>query len=310
MVAMKTKLFLLVTMALPLLVAAQGRLGRQDRQDRQVRQRRSTDFRVDVEKITNCGDLRITFDRRPAITEESEIVLPASQVATLRAQTENSGMYVSGWDRSEYSVKTCKGVPDDDPNARGTLRDIVTSNTNGQITVTGPGDREWVASLIIMVPRLSAVDLQTRNGPMALHDFAGSIHVRASNGPVSLDNIGGSVQAATTNGPIALKRGSGDQRISATNGPISVALSGSGWEGPGLDVSTQNGPLALSIPDGYSSGVAIQTSSRSPISCTAAACADLARVAESPTTLRFGSGNPVVKLSTSRGPLAIRSARE
>src|SRR5207247_5792076 len=99
------------------------------------------------------------------------------------------GMYVSGWDRSEYSVKTCKGVPDDDPNARGTLRDIVTSNTNGQIAVMGPGDRQWVASLIIMVPRLSAVDLQTRNGPMALHDFAGNIHVRASNVPVSLDNV-------------------------------------------------------------------------------------------------------------------------
>jgi hypothetical protein len=310
MVAMKTKLFVLMTIALPLLVAAQGRLGRQDRQDRQIRQRQSTNLNVGVEKVTNCGDLRITFDRRPAITEESEILLPASQVSTLRAQTENSGMYVAGWDRSEYSVKTCKGVPDDDPDAHGTLRDIVTSNTNGQISLTGPSDRQWIASLIIMAPRLTALDLQTRNGPMSVHDLAGNIHVRASNGPISLDNVGGSVDAATTNGPIALKRGSGDQRISATNGPISVALSGSGWDGPGLQVTTQNGPLALSIPDGYNSGVAIQTSSRSPISCTAAACADLARVAESPTTLRFGSGNPVVKLSTSHGPLAIRSAKE
>jgi hypothetical protein len=90
MVAMKTKLFLLMTIALPLLVAAQGR------QNRQVRQaRRSTNLNVDIEKVTNCGDLRMTFDRRPAITEESEILLPASQVSTLRAQTENSGMYVT-----------------------------------------------------------------------------------------------------------------------------------------------------------------------------------------------------------------------
>ncbi len=308
---MKTKLSLLMTIALPLVLSAQGRQDRQDRQDRQgrVSVRRSTDYNVDVDKVSSCRDLRFTFDRQPAVTEETEFTLSASQVSGLRVQLENSGMNVGGWDRNEYSVKTCKAVPNDS-NATATLRDIATTNTNGQITVTGPSDRDWYASLIIMVPRLTTLDLQTRNGPMSLHDFAGQIQVHATNGPISLNNVGGSVQATTTNGPIALKKGSGDQRVSATNGPIAVTLSGTRWDGPGLEVSTQNGPLAVSIPDGYSSGVAVQTSTRSPISCRASVCADAARVAEAPGLIRFGSGNPVVKLSTSRGPLAINSAKE
>ncbi|PYS47852.1 MAG: hypothetical protein DMG13_26805, partial [Acidobacteria bacterium] len=193
----------------------------------------------------------MTYDRRPAITEETAMTLPASQVSALRAQTSNSGIYLTGWDRNEYSVKTCKAVPDDDPNAVGTLREITTSYANDRLSVNGPNDRKWVANLIIMAPRLSPLDIQTTNGPLQLRDLAGNIHVSASNGPIGLDNVGGSVQATTANGPISIKGASGDHRLTATNGPIHVGLSGSRWDGPGLEVSTKNGPLSVSIPNNY-----------------------------------------------------------
>ena len=35
--------------------------------------------------VTECGDIRVTYDRRPAITEETQMSLAASQVSTLRA---------------------------------------------------------------------------------------------------------------------------------------------------------------------------------------------------------------------------------
>jgi hypothetical protein len=302
---MKTHFLLITTTVLIALSIVAGAQGRQDR-----RIRRSANLNVSIDKVTSCGDLQITFDRRPAITEEAEMIVPASQVSTLRVQLENNGMYVGGWDRNEYSIKTCKAVPDDDPNASGTLRDIATTNSNGQISVSGPQDREWRAHLIISVPRLTSLDLQTGNGPLSLHDLAGTIRVRASNGPISLDNVGGSVEATTANGPIAVKRASGDQHLSAANGPIAVNLSGRAWDGPGLEVSTRNGPLAVSIPEGYGSAISIQTSSRSPISCASPVCAGVLRSPDSPTTLRFGNGEPVVRLSTQRGPLAIREAKE
>lgn len=301
---MKPKPTLLLTMvlaaALPLTMDAQ-----------EGRRSRSTGVNVNGDRpISNCGDIRVTYDRRPAITEESQMTLPSSQVSPLQAQTSNSGIYVNGWDRNEYLVITCKAVPDDDPNALGTLREITTSIASDRLSVTGPNGREWTASLIIMVPRLSALELQTANGPLQLQDLAGNIQVSASNGPISLNNVSGSVQATAANGPISLKGSSGDHRLTATNGPISVALTGSRWEGPGLEVSTRNGPLSLSIPDAYTSGILIETSGRSPITCNAPACAGATRSLSSRSIIQIGNGVPIVRLSTVNGPLAIQQAKD
>ena len=303
MSTMKTKrtplLTILMLIALPLIADAQSR-----------RTGRSSGASVDSDRqVRNCGDIRVTYDRRPAITEESEMTLPPSQVSNLQAQMSNGGIYLSGWDRNEYSVKTCKAVPADDPNASSTLGEITTTNANGQISVSGPNGREWVANLIIRAPRLSSLALQTRNGPLQLRDLAGNIQLSASNGPISLDNVGGFVQATTTNGPISVKGASGDQRLTATNGPIHVGLSGSRWDGPGLEASTQNGPLSLSIPDGYGSGIRIQASDHSPVSCRAPACAGATRLLSSPSIIRIGNGEPIVRLSTVNGPLSVQAAK-
>jgi hypothetical protein len=260
--------------------------------------------------ITNCNDIRVTYDRRPAIAEEGQLAIPAAQVSNLRAQTSNSGIYVNGWDRSEYQVMTCKAVPPDDPNPTASLRGITTTFANGQLSVDGPSDREWMATLILMVPRLTSLDLQTANGPLRLQDFAGSLQIRASNGPVSLINVGGSVQVTTANGPVSLRGVSGDHRVTAANGPVDVQLTGSRWEGPGLEVSSRNGPMSVSIPTAYASGIRIQTSQHSPVSCRASVCAGVTRTLGSPSLIQIGSGEPLVRLSGINGPVAIRGANE
>src|SRR5262249_34628216 len=258
---MKTKLSAALTLfALIGLASAMGA--------QRFRTGRSTSTETNDDRpITSCGDIRVTYNRRPALTAEAEMTLDSSQVANLRLENAKGGMYVNGWDRNEYSIRTCKAVPDDDPNAADTLGEITTTNTNGQLSVNGPSGREWVANLIIMVPRLSKMDLQTQNSPMQLRDLAGNIRLSATNGPVSLRNVGGVVETTTTNGPISLIGASGDHRVRANNGPVHVTLSGSRWDGPGLEVTTENGPLSLSVPDTYGSGIRIQASEHSPVSC-------------------------------------------
>jgi hypothetical protein len=299
---MKTHMPLLqmviVSMAVSLVATGQGR-----------RTNRSPNVNIDTNRsVTSCADIRVSYDSRPAVTDESEMSLPAAQVSTLRTRMANGGTYVHGWDRAEYSVKTCKAAPADDPNAMSTLGQITTSNSNGEVAVNGPSDREWAANLILMVPRLSNLDLSSQNGPMQVGDLAGVIHVTAKNGPISLNNVGGSVDATTTNGPISVKGASGDQHVMATNGPVSVQLSGARWDGPGLEVSTKNGPVSLSIPDGYGSGISVETSGHSLVSCKASICGGNTRPTATPGVIRLGSGDPIVKLSTGNGPLSIRSA--
>lgn len=273
------------------------------------RNNRSLSFNTDNRNVTSCGDLRMTYDRQPAVTEEAEMTVPASQVATLRAELTNGGAFISGWDRNEYAVKTCKAAPPDDPNAVGILRDIKTSiSGGGQLRVDGPAGSDWVATLIVMVPRLSNMDIQTRNGPVQLRDLAGVIRLNATNGPLELTNVGGVVDASTTNGPITSRGASGDQKVSAVNGPITIELSGRQWDGPGLQVSTRNGPLGISIPDGYASGIFAETSTRSPLSCSASICAGAMRTEGAQQTIRIGNAQPQVRVSTSNGPLSIRTA--
>jgi len=240
MVTMSTRISFLLTLAVVLALPLAT--------DAQDRRRSNSSTSVDGDRaVADCRDIRVTFDRRPAITAEAQMTLTLAQGAVLRASASNNGIYVTGWDRNEVSVKTCKAVADNDPNPTATLREITTSNSQGRISVDGPSARECWPTLLIMVPRLSALDLQTANGPLQLKDLAGVIQLRAANGPIGLDNVGGSVQATTANGPINVKNSNGDHRLSALNGPIHIALSGSRWEGPGLEASTQKVMVHFSV---------------------------------------------------------------
>src|SRR5689334_18424194 len=58
--------------------------------------------------VTDCADIRVEYNGLPAATEQAELSLAASQVSTLRTHLTNGGIYLFGWDRMEYSVKTCK----------------------------------------------------------------------------------------------------------------------------------------------------------------------------------------------------------
>src|SRR5207244_1938461 len=124
-------------------------------------------------------DLRVTFDRRPAITEQTQMSLSPAQVSVLRAQASNSGIYVTGWDRSEYSVTTCKAVPDDDPNASATLREIVTTFSDGRISVDGPSHVSCSGSAWDG-PGLEA---SARHGPLSIEipdSYGSAIRIQAS----------------------------------------------------------------------------------------------------------------------------------
>src|SRR3954454_1101931 len=73
------------------------------------RTNRSTNVSVNRDSpVTDCHDIQVSYDRQAAITEESEISLPAAQVSTLKTQMGDGGIYINGWDRNDYSVKTCK----------------------------------------------------------------------------------------------------------------------------------------------------------------------------------------------------------
>src|SRR5687767_3993353 len=82
--------------------------------------RRSTSVNartMNGQPITDCRDLNVEFGRRPAITAEEQQSIPRQSVASVNVLAPaNGGVYVTGWNRDEYLVKTCKAAdPDGGP---------------------------------------------------------------------------------------------------------------------------------------------------------------------------------------------------
>ena len=105
------------------------------------------------------------------------------------------------------------------------------------IRATGPEtDRSesWSVQFEIHVPRRAQLALHTNNGGISIDDFQGIAEFRAQNGGVTLRNVGGEIKGETT------------------NGGLTIDLNGDRWDGMGLDVSTHNGGIKLTVPERYS----------------------------------------------------------
>lgn len=91
----------------------------------------------------------------------------------------------------------------------------------------------WYASFRLEVPRAAWLRLPADNGGLRLDDLAGDVELHTVNGGLHLERVGGHVHGETVNGGVHL------------------ALSGTEWQGEGLDLRTTNGGLHVAIPEGY-----------------------------------------------------------
>jgi hypothetical protein len=171
-------------------------------------------------------------------------------------------------------------------------RAIVVHSDGNRLGATGPergDDVNWSVVFDVFAPRAIDLDVVAQNGPVAIHGVHGAIRLTAQNGPIAIDGAGGDVRAR------------------ATNGPLAVHLTGVRWDGAGLDAETRNGPVALTVPDGYSAALETGTDNGPFVS-------DVALTVQGrinrhlQTTL--GSGGPPVRAMTTNGPVVIRRARE
>ncbi len=148
----------------------------------------------------------------------------------------NGGIKVEGWDRSEIRVLArVTARADDMGDARAIVQEVEVL-TDGTISSKGPrtGRHEsWSVSFRVFAPRSSDLSLETTNGGIRIVDVDGDIDFNTTNGGVYLTGVAGDVRGRTT------------------NGALHIELTGSEWQGAGLDVHTTNGAVNLMIPDGY-----------------------------------------------------------
>jgi len=266
-----------------------------------------TVYLEDESTVRDCHQINVFWDHRPVARAEQERTLARNSNPVRIRASHNGGIHVFGGDGSEFKIKACAAASGrSDASAESVLDQIKLNVSGNEISVTGPGDNEqWSVFLIVAAPRDSSIYAESYNGPIGIRNFAGTVEAHSHNGPVSLASVTGKVRAETENGPISVGGESGgDFDLQLQNGPLEVRLRGTRWDGK-LDGRTQNGPINLSIPADYRSGVRVDASEHSPTSCRAAQCRTTPRTWENPTRIQFGD-SPVVRLSTVNGPVTIR----
>lgn len=251
-----------------------------------------------------CSDLTMEFSGEPAARAEERRTIPVTAGQPLRIEAAaHSGVRIRGTDRADFEVLLCKGAPD-----AAALPGITASDAAGRLTVRGPASEDWVGYLLIAAPRGAAIDVAATNGPIGLSGLAGRVSVRSENGPISVENCAGEVDAEAQNGPIAVHGAGGKLRVETRNGPIAVALSGSSWDGAGLDARAVNGPVSLAVPSGYRTGTVVQSLGHSPFQCRGDGCVGVRRSWDDDgKRIELGAGPVLVRLSTDNGPVSVRT---
>jgi DUF4097 and DUF4098 domain-containing protein YvlB len=97
----------------------------------------------------------------------------------------------------------------------------------------------------------------------------------------------------------------GDLRGETVNGGVAVELSGSRWDGVGLDVQTKNGGVQMSLPRNYSAELEVGTTNGGiDIDFPIVVQGRLTGVSRHLAT-RLGSGGPPLRVNTVNGGVRI-----
>ena len=224
--------------------------------------------------------------------ETRDLTLPATngQVLTVDGGP-NGGITVRGWDGPNVRVRAKVQAWGTSEAAAASRAHRISIATQGNTLRAADPEKEqnWSVSYEIFVPRTTALALNTTNGGIHIENVQAAIRFETTNGGVSLENLGGSVKGETT------------------NGGLSISLSGSQWQGQGLDVSTTNGGIRWKLPRAYSARLVTSTNmggirTELPVTKTG--------MFHKEVEANLGQGGAVVKAVTTNGGISVDQTRD
>jgi hypothetical protein len=226
-------------------------------------------------------------DRDESYCEVREYTLGPRQRLAVNGHA-NGGISVDAWDRNEIQVRVIIHTRARSESDARDLAHEIEVDTSGTLRADGPSGRwrsSWSASFEITVPRRTDLDLDAMNGGISVAGVEGRLDLRTQNGGIDLDGVAGDVRGRTQ------------------NGGIDVRLTGSKWNGQGLDLQTSNGGVEMRVPDGYSARLETGTvNGGMDIDFPITVSGRLTRRIEAV----IGSGGPTVRAVTTNGSVSLR----
>ena len=266
-------------------------------------QRRSYDD--DVEGYETCRDIWREFGRsmngrnRAVYCEVRDIgVTPKSEVIDFEGGNW-TGIQVHGAKRNDVRVRlVIQAQSNTVEDARAMAKEVKMDLASVPLRVDGLGrapddrrsdDRRWVSAIVVVdAPEQSNLRLRTRYAQMEVENVSGRMDLSGTYGPVSLRDVGGDVRARVD------------------YGPIEVDLSGSKWQGVGMDAESAYGPVTLRVPRNFGAELEIGAD-HGPLDVDFPLT--LRRFDRSLIETKLGDGGPRVRAVARYGPMSLKMNR-
>jgi hypothetical protein len=182
-----------------------------------------------------CRDAGENRDRA-TFCEVREFTIASPSQLTI-TDSPNGSVQVTGSARNDVVVRArVAASADTDDDARALVGQVRVQVENGRVRTDGPttrGRRSWWVSYRAETPAAIDLELGTANGSVDVNGVRGRIRADSANGSIRLAGLGGDVVGRSS------------------NGSVHVTLTGTRWEGQGLDATTANGSVRIDIPEGY-----------------------------------------------------------
>jgi hypothetical protein len=186
---------------------------------------------------TDGGDFCSTGDGKESVTEYRETILASSNSLTVDSK-KNGEITVFGENRSDILVRACVQALAKTSEAATQLINGIRIEKGSNIYAEASSDeKRWSVKYQIYVPH--KIDLK----------------LKANNGGISINSVDGDIEFETQNGNIMLVKLAGNVKGRIQNGNVSVKLSGTSWNGNGLDVETQNGGVSIKMDENYAANI-------------------------------------------------------
>jgi hypothetical protein len=250
----------------------------------------------------------------------------------LDVENQDGSILVRSWDRSAVRVRT----------EGGAAAEIDIDNV-GSIVRVEPrdrrGGRNGRVDLDVTVPRGFGIIIDAQNGDIVLEDIGGSVEaetfngnivLRGGNGTISLETMSGeiivdgargSLHAETMNRGIRISRTEGDIDAEAVNGGIlmsdirsanvqaesvngEIRYDGDIRSGGRYRLSTHNGSLTMTVPDGTGAAFSVVTHSGTIQTDFAVQLQSLN--SRRNVSFRLGDGSARVELESFNGSIRLR----
>jgi hypothetical protein len=154
--------------------------------------------------------------------EDFHLSYPLTSGGTLRLETFNGSVEISGWDKDTVDIDGTKYASTE---YRMKEIKVDVSNSPGAVSIRAlpPLDHRGNAGarFTIHVPRRAELaGIVSTNGSIRVDGVEGPAHLRTSNGAVHATGINGPLEVQTTNGSIEATDISGDTTLRSSNGSI------------------------------------------------------------------------------------------